>query len=436
MPSEKQILDSLRHIQDPDLGKDIVSLGFIKDLQIEGGRVCFTLELTTPACPVKALFQSECEKSVRALSGVDSVEIKFSSMSKKTSTPNLQSLEKIQSIVAVSSCKGGVGKSTIAAYLALALQKEGLKVGLFDADIYGPSLPTLFHLHRPALVTEGQNQILPPLVSGIKVMSLGFVLGDAPAVMRGPMVSNYIRQLLLQTQWGELDYLVIDMPPGTGDVQLTLTQTVSLDGALIVTTPQTLSLVDVGKGILMFEKVNVPVLGLVENMSYFVCDGCEKKHSIFGRDTQSLSERFGLNILAQFPLTPDFSNLSPYLQGKALPDSFSKLTDQLHRQIGQRRFAKTPLPEFTKDATQITISWPDGKTQKIENKILRAACRCAHCVDEMTGYALLNVNDIPENIHIKDTTKLGNYGLAISWSDGHSTGIYTYKQLKSIEKNC
>jgi Mrp family chromosome partitioning ATPase/DUF971 family protein len=432
MLTEKQILDSLRHIQDPDLHKDIVSLGFIKNLQIENGRVSFTLELTTPACPVKALFQSECEKSVRALPGVTSIEIQFSSIPKKTNAPNLQSLEKIQSIIAVSSCKGGVGKSTVAAYLALTLQREGFKVGLFDADIYGPSIPTLFHLHHPELVTDAQKQILPPMFLGIKVMSLGFVLGDSPAVMRGPMVSNYIKQLLLQTQWGALDYLVIDMPPGTGDIQLTITQTVSLEGALIVTTPQTLSLVDVTKGILMFEKVNVPILGLVENMSYFVCDACDKKHSIFGQNIQSLSERFGLNVLAQFPLIPDFSNLTPYFQGKALPESFSKLTDQLHRQIGQRRFGKTPLPELTKERGYLSIVWSDGKTQTIKNKILRAACRCAHCMDEMTGNPLLNPNDIPEDIDLKEMTRLGNYGVSLSWSDRHSTGIYTYKQLRAM----
>ncbi|MEI7999605.1 MAG: Mrp/NBP35 family ATP-binding protein, partial [Candidatus Omnitrophota bacterium] len=187
-------------------------------------------------------------------------------------------LSKVKNIIAVSSCKGGVGKSTVAAGVAKALLRQGMKVGLLDADLHGPSIPTLFNLPSVDIRLNEFKMAVPAEVEGLKLMSFGFLLGDAPAVMRGPIVANYIQQLLFQTDWGELDYLIIDMPPGTGDIQLTITQSIRLTGAVIVTTRQTLSLVDVARGILMFEKVKVPILGIVENMAFFICDACEKKH--------------------------------------------------------------------------------------------------------------------------------------------------------------
>ena len=383
MATEAAVLDSMRGIIDPDLNKDIVTLGFIKNLTIEDGDVNFVLELTTPACPVKEQFVTDCKTAVGALEGVNSVQVELSAMQPKKQ-PNLavSTLAKVDTVLAISSCKGGVGKSTIAAQLARSMQREGLRVGLLDTDIYGPSVPTLFNMHRPELMMR-DNMLIPMDVDGLKIMSMGFVLGDSPAVMRGPMVSGYVQQIMTQTDWGELDYLLIDMPPGTGDIQLTLVQQAALDGAIIVTTPHSLSLVDVARGILMFEKVNVPVLGIVENMSYFICDDCDKKHYIFGNNSQALKERFGLDTLAEFPIIEGVSNMSSPNAGADL-EPVKTLTDNVHRAVGMRRAQQEDLPVVTAQEGFIHVEWPDKSTSQLPNKnvqwhqppLVPAAFRC------------------------------------------------------------
>src|SRR3989338_1843217 len=221
-------------------------------------------------------------------------------------------LTKVKHVIAVSSCKGGVGKSTVAAGFARSLCQQGFKTGLLDADIHGPSLPTLFNLTSGVKVLSNEFRMIVPIeAQGLRLMSFGFLLGDAPAVMRGPIVTRYIQQIMLQTDWGELDYLIVDMPPGTGDVQLTITQSARLTGAVIVTTRQTLSLVDVARGILMFEKVSVPILGIVDNMAYFICGSCHTKHYLFG-DEHALEKRFGVKTLVEIPLIADLA-LEPYM---------------------------------------------------------------------------------------------------------------------------
>ncbi len=431
MVTEQQVLDSMRHIIDPDLGRDIVSLGFIKDLRIDGGAVSFKVELTTPACPVKEEFRVQCEKAVKGLPGVSSVDVTMGAMApQKKSGPTINTLTRVDNVIAVSSCKGGVGKSTIAAQLARALQREGLKVGLLDTDIYGPSIPTLFNMHRPQLMMK--NDLLIPLdVDGLKVMSVGFVLGDSPAVMRGPMVSGYVQQILQKTDWGDMDYLIIDMPPGTGDIQLTLVQQAALDGAIIVTTPHSLSLVDVSRGILMFEKVNVPVLGIVENMAYFVCDNCEKKHYLFGENASALNDRFGLKTLAQFPMIEGISRLEAADAGMSI-EPLRELTDNLHRAVGMRRAGSVANPTVAAEPGHIRVEWPDGGVSRIPNREVRGACQCAQCVEEFTGNQLLDVNSIPHNIEAKAITPLGNYAVSIAWSDGHASGIFTWEHLKEL----
>lgn len=433
MVTEQQVLDAMRHIIDPDLGRDIVSLGFIKNLKIDGGAVSFTVELTTPACPVKDKFKAACEEAVRRLPGVESVSVEMSAMQPKGRPgPKVNTLETVDTVIAVSSCKGGVGKSTVAAQLARAMQREGLRVGLLDADVYGPSVPTLFKLHHPQIYVR-DNKIIPVAVDGLKVMSLGFLLGESPAVLRGPIVSSYIQQILTQTDWGELDYLIIDLPPGTGDIQLTIVQQAALDGAVIVTTPHTLSLVDVAKGILMFEKVHVPVLGVVENMSYFVCDGCEKKHHIFGSSAQSLKQRFGLETLGELPILAGLSDLDHPEAGTDLP-AIRAMAEQIHREVGKRRVEAEPLPEVTARPEAIHIRWPDGEESLLPNRDVRASCRCALCVDEHTGVPLLDVNGIPEGIKAESITPLGNYAVSIAWNDGHTTGIFAWDHLRRLAK--
>ena len=429
MVTEKQVLDSMRHIIDPDLGKDIVSLGFIKNITIEGGRVGFTVELTTPACPVKEEFRRQCKEAVEALEGVEAVEVELSSMKPRQKMEQHASiLPGVDAVIAVSSCKGGVGKSTVAAQLARRMQDEGLAVGLLDADVYGPSVPTLFDLHNPQLYSDGTN-LLPVELDGLKVMSLGFLLGESPAVLRGPIVSNYIRQVLHQTNWGKLDYLIIDLPPGTGDIQLTVVQQVALDGAIIVTTPQALSLVDVSRGILMFEKVNVPVLGVVENMSYFDCTECGARHYPFGSSAQSLQSRFGLTTLAELPITPGVSDLT---QPENLLPVFHDLADNLHRAVGARRADALPRPQASAQPGHIHILWPDGSESQLPNRQVRGNCRCAVCVDENSGKRIVGIDQIPEDIQAESVAPLGNYAVSIAWSDGHTTGIYSWDHLRGL----
>ena len=431
MITEKQILDSMKHIMDPDLGQNIVSLGFIKNLKIDGDNVSFTVELTTPACPMKAKFKEQCEHAVMAIGGVESVNVSMSSKAPQHRPHmNINTLEKIDTVIAVSSCKGGVGKSTIAAHLAIAMKRQGLNVGLLDADIFGPSIPTLFNIHD-AQVIMTQDKLIPVDIHGVKVMSLGFMIGDSPAVMRGPMVSGYIQQLLTQTDWGKLDYLIIDMPPGTGDIQLTLVQRAAIDGALIVSTPQALSLVDVAKGIVMFEKVNVPVLGIVDNMSYFVCDKCDTKHYIFGQGSQTIKERFGIPTLAELPMIQGVSNLENENAGMDI-QPIQVLADNLHREIGKRRIAGKDQPSIVPIGDKLHIRWPDGHENVLQNREVRLACKCAQCVSEYTGDQLLDPDSVPEKIEVFEIQPLGNYAISIAWSDGHSSGIYAWEYLKDL----
>jgi len=341
------------------------------------------------------------------------------------------STENITSIIAISSCKGGVGKSTIAALIASELAQRGLKVGLVDADIFGPSLPTLFHLKNTPVYSNPDKKLKPIEKNGLKLMSFGFLLGDGPAVMRGPMVSRYIQQILHNTDWGTLDYLFIDMPPGTGDVQLTITQSIQLSGAVIVTTPHTLSLVDVARGILMFEKVQVPILGIVENMTFFDCDECTKKHYPFGEISGTLADKFGLETLAQWPMLPQLSqHWDQPFDGKLIQETVDNLL--VAHDASKDRKAHTPQVQF--DSKKVMLTWPDGTTVCVSNRELRLSCKCAACVDEFSGEQILKEESVKEDIAPKEVTPLGNYAVAIKWNDGHSSGIYPYKSLCSSKQ--
>jgi ATP-binding protein involved in chromosome partitioning len=300
--TREQILKALEAVKDPDLGRDIVALGFVKELSVEGGRVAFRLELTTPACPVKDQLKQECERVVGALPGVREVAVDLTAQV-RSPRPAGTIMPEVKNVVAVASGKGGVGKSTTAANLALALAADGASVGLLDADIYGPSMPTMFGTNARPQPAAGKN-FHPVFAQGIKLMSIGFLVDpDQPMVWRGPMVHGALTQFLQQCEWGALDYLIVDMPPGTGDAQLTLTQSAPLAGAVIVTTPQQVSLIDARKGLRMFEQVKVPVLGIVENMSYFVCDGCSKEHDIFRRGGgRATAEQLGVPFLGEVPI--------------------------------------------------------------------------------------------------------------------------------------
>src|SRR6266699_260044 len=277
MPLDQaSVLEALKVVRDPDLNRDIVGLGFIKDLQIEGGRVAFTIELTTPACPVKDQMRDQARAAVLQLPGVSAVDVKMSARVREAvgSDGTKQSVRGVKNVIAVGAGKGGVGKTTVAVNLAIALSKCGGSVGMIDADIYGPNVPIMLGL-KTQLTTDGQK-IVPAEKYGLQVISMGFLTADdAPIIWRGPMLHGALQQFFREVAWRNLDYLVVDLPPGTGDVALTLSQTVPVAGALVVTTPQQVSLADSRRAVAMYRKLNIPPLGIIENMSYFVFRFCQ-----------------------------------------------------------------------------------------------------------------------------------------------------------------
>jgi ATP-binding protein involved in chromosome partitioning len=311
--TQEEILSALSNVQEPDLGKDLVTLNMVKDILISGNQVSFTVILTTPACPLKDMMRIACENAIKL--GVNKeavVKVNFTSHTSTNRKDAGQVLPKVKNIIAVMSGKGGVGKSTVAANLALALAQGNAKVGLMDADIYGPSVPIMFGVRgeRPMMMDMGENEkgkIVPLEKYGIKLMSIGLLVDEKSAVVwRGPMASSAIRQFVTDVFWDELDYLVIDMPPGTGDIHLTVLQTVPVTGAVIVTTPQDVALADAKKGIAMFgqAQLKVPIIGLVENMSYFTpAELPGNRYYIFGKNGgKKLAEEYDLPLLGQIPL--------------------------------------------------------------------------------------------------------------------------------------
>ena len=309
--TEVEILKALSNVQEPDLGKDLVTLNMIKDVKIDGDEVSFTIVLTTPACPMKDLMKNASENAIKLLvNKAAKVTVNFTSNTTSLRKDERTVLSKVKNIIAVVSGKGGVGKSTVSANLALALAAGGAKVGLMDADIYGPSVPIMFGVRgqRPLMKdANGEGIILPLEKYGIRLMSIGLLVDEKDAVVwRGPMASSAIRQFISDVDWDELDYLVIDMPPGTGDIHLTIMQTVPVTGVVIVTTPQTVALADAKKAIAMFGQanVNVPIIGLIENMAYFTpAELPENKYYLFGKDGgKHLADEYDLPFLGQIPL--------------------------------------------------------------------------------------------------------------------------------------
>jgi ATP-binding protein involved in chromosome partitioning len=307
MPStsvtEGAVLEALKVVRDPDLNRDIVSLGFVKELQIQGERVAFTIELTTPACPVKDQLRDQARAAVAELPGVSAVDVTMTA-SVRSVTPEAgrMPVPGVKNVIAVGAGKGGVGKTTVAVNVALALAARGGRVGMLDGDIYGPNVPIMLGI-RTQLAGEG-NKIVPAEKYGLQVVSMGFLAGDeSPVIWRGPMLHGIIQQFFREVRWDNLDYLVIDLPPGTGDVALSLSQTVPVAGAVVVTTPQTVSLADTRRAVAMYRKLRIPVIGLIENMSHFVCSGCGRESDIFGKGGgERLSEDVEVPFLGQIPL--------------------------------------------------------------------------------------------------------------------------------------
>jgi ATP-binding protein involved in chromosome partitioning len=300
---EALVLDALRRVKDPDLHRDIVSLNFVKDLRVDQGKVSFAIELTTPACPVKETLERQSRDEVMKIEGVQSVDVRMSSkVTAGRHGAGKQNITGVKNILAVGSGKGGVGKSTVTVNLAVALSNAGASVGLLDADIYGPNIPLMMGITGQPKAVNDRIQTLSAF--GVKVMSMGFLAEqDTPLIWRGPMLHNVIQQFVRQVDWGELDYLLVDLPPGTGDVQLSLTQTVPLMGAVVVTTPQNVALQDARKAIMMFRQVRVEILGIVENMSYFECPKCGARTDVFNHGGGELTARkYEVPFLGEVPL--------------------------------------------------------------------------------------------------------------------------------------
>lgn len=303
-PDRDAVLNALRAVVDPDIRRDIVTLGFVKNLSIDHGRVAFTIELTTPACPVKEQLREQATRAVRAVSGVSDVEVQLtanvrSALAPETGRPPLPG---VKNVIAVGAGKGGVGKTTVAVNLALALAKCGSRVGVLDGDIYGPNIPLMLGLNTQ-LTTDGK-QIVPAEKYGLQVVSIGFLTqDDAPIIWRGPMLHGAIQQFFREVAWKDLDYLIVDMPPGTGDVALSMSQTVPVVGSIVVTTPQQVSLSDSRRAVRMYQKLNIPPIGIVENMSYYQCTNCHHEADIFGHGGgEALAAELNVPFLGRLPV--------------------------------------------------------------------------------------------------------------------------------------
>jgi len=304
MVTETSVLGALTLVKDPDLNRDIVTLGFVKNLKIDGGRVAFSIELTTPACPVKDQMRDQARAAVSALPGVTEVEIEMTASVRAVASPDggRAPVENVKNIIAVGAGKGGVGKTTVAVNLAIALAKCGGRVGIIDGDIYGPNVPIMLGM-KSQLTNDGQK-IVPAEKYGLQVISMGFLTtDDAPIIWRGPMLHGALQQFFREVKWTDLDYLIVDMPPGTGDVALSLSQTVPVAGSIVVTTPQQVSLADSRRAIRMYQKLNIPTLGLIENMSHFVCPNCSHEADIFGHGGgQTMAENMNVTFLGRIPI--------------------------------------------------------------------------------------------------------------------------------------
>ncbi len=364
----------------------------------------------------------------------------------KTEVPVRKLLPGVKNIIAVASGKGGVGKSTVSANLALALERSGATVGLLDADVYGPSIPTILGItEQPAMTAD--NRVVPVERYGVKVISSGFFIPQHEAVIwRGPMLHKMIQDLLGVVDWGQLDYLIIDLPPGTGDVQLSLCQSIPLTGALIVSTPQDVAWNVAQKAIVMFDKLNAPILGIVENMSHHVCSHCGGRDEIFGTGgARRAAERLEIPFLGEIPLVTSVRRTAD--EGDPVVHSapasieaktFVGIAERLVVQVGIRNSRGTvkPVPaKISPPSAEFFIEWSDGLKTVFVPRDLRLACPCAACVDEVSGQRTLRPEHVSQDVMALSVHPVGRYALQIMWSDGHSTGLYGFEYLRKLARS-
>jgi ATP-binding protein involved in chromosome partitioning len=351
--TEAAVLDALRGVRDPDLHRDIVTLKFVKNVRISGGQVAFTIELTTPACPVKDQMREQARALVAQLPGVTGVEIEMTAQVRSTTSAEMGKtpVEGVKNIIAVGAGKGGVGKTTVAVNLAIALSQAGGRVAMIDGDIYGPNVPIMLGVNAQ-LHTDGKK-IVPAEQYGIQVVSMAFLTtDDSPVIWRGPMLHGVIQQFFREVRWTGVDYLIVDMPPGTGDVALSLSQSVPVAGSVVVTTPQTVSVADTRRAVRMYQKLNVPTLGLIENMSHFVCPGCGSESDIFGKGGgEALATELSVPFLGRVPIYQPIriggDTGVPIVIGE--PDSpaaraFRAAAERLAAQLSIAAYARKPIP--------------------------------------------------------------------------------------------
>jgi ATP-binding protein involved in chromosome partitioning len=434
---EADVLEKLRSVQDPELRRDIVSLGFVKNIRICAPIISFDIERTSPASMVSDRLRAEASAAVASLPGVEEVNVQVSSAARAPQASG------IQSMIAIASGKGGVGKSTVAANLAVALRQTGASVGLCDADVYGPSQGTMFGVdERPE--ADEQRRLIPVEAHGVKLMSMGLLTTkETPVIWRGPMATKLIQQFMAGVAWGELDYLIIDLPPGTGDVQLTLTQSVPLTGAVIVTTPQDVARSIAEKGLRMFEPVQVPVLGVIENMSYFECPHCRERTHIFSQGGgHKIATELGLPFLGEIPIEAEVVAAGD--EGRPIvvrnPDSaaaraYLEIAKRLAAAISVVKYesASSMKPrEISEGDGKLRIVWADGHDSRYPFELLRNNCPCAMCVDEWTGKRKHLMLLLPPGFRALDVKPVGNYAIKIAWSDGHDSGIYSFSTLREL----
>ncbi|KAG6615852.1 putative ATPase, nucleotide-binding [Phytophthora cinnamomi] len=454
---ETQVLGKLRGVPDGLGLGDIVSLGRVKELRVapEVGKVSCKIETPSPALMELAQqWQQEAELAVKQLDWVKATDFEISkSRPRNARAGRFSSLAHVSDIIAVSSCKGGVGKSTVAVNLAFSLAKRGARVGILDADIYGPSLPTMVSPEdrsiRPS--KKVKNFVEPVEYEGVKCMSFGFVNqraapgagGVGAAVMRGPMVSKLVDQLVLGTEWGDLDYLVVDMPPGTGDIQMSLSQQMAISAAVVVTTPQKLSFVDVEKGIAMFEDLKVKTAAVVENMSYFDCSHGHRHYPFGPGHTQELVDKYNMKNVFKLPISEQFSSSGdsgrPFVLcglSSEQEKTYDALATTVAKELVVLKHNVRLAPELLYDTNRGIVlrlySLNAAKEAVLHPADLRARCRCAQCIDEFTGEQILDPATIPDDIRPTAVERKGNYAFAVTWSDGHSSSLYTYDALTAL----
>jgi len=448
--NEEKVMQALRAVHDPALKRDIVSLGWVGDIEIDNDAVRLTLALPSPLHSGREALVQACVATAEEVTEVARATVMTTVEVPRGPPVPLPALSEVRNLVAVASGKGGVGKSTVAVNLAHAFAQAGAQVGLLDVDVYGPSVPGMVGLADQRLTETGAEGRLKPVEAyGMRVMSMGFLTNrETPVIWRGPIASQLVQQFLGGVDWGALDYLFIDLPPGTGDIQLTLSQAVPLTGAVIVTTPQEMAHTIAEKGLRMFQQVRVPILGLVENMAYYACPECGHHDPVFREGGgAAAATSLGLPLLGRIPLNSVIAASGDAGRPLLLHAPEAEVTRAYHEiaaatalELVRNRLAETENPVApTKvelaDGHRLQLKWADGLEQEFTAFQLRSECPCADCVDEFSGQRKLDPATLDPDLGLEKIDAMGRYALRLTFSDSHSSGLFTYCMLRELEAN-